>query len=217
MFLFDSYIYDCELQDTKTFTRTLKEFQKIFRKYPRFEPKDAKYIFDNCAKLFRTKQNPTIQANAIKLAKFTVTSTRYMQEHFVDPWQLYRETIFHDKERVRKAGIELVRRYYFGMKINTVPIPDLKIDISQEKREKLKKFLMFNYMHLMYLEKKYMKEHGIWPTKEEIYENPGIFLASSTEDPILKNIRRGVESFGSGKYMNEVMTENGYMYGGYYE
>lgn len=210
MLLLDNYIYDCELQDTKTFTQTLKEFQKIFREYPRFEPKDAKYIFDNCAKLFQTKQDPVIQANAIRLAKFTATSTRYMQKHYVDTWQLYRETIFHKDKRVGKAGKELVGRYYYGMIININPDPALKINTDKKKQEEMKKFLMFNYMHLMYLEKKYMKEHGIWPTGEEVYENPDMFLASNADDLFLKNIRRGIESFGDGRYMGEIMAENGY-------
>lgn len=210
MLLLDNYIYDCELQDTKTFTRTLKEFQKIFREYPRFDPVDAKYLFDKCAKIFRTNENPVAQANAIRLVKFTATSTRYMQKHYVNTWQLYRETIFHKDKRVGKAGGELAERYYYGMVININPDPALKINTAKKKQEEMKKFLMFNYMHLMYLEKKYMKERGIWPTEEETYENPDIFLASSTDDLFLKNLRRGVESFGDGRYMGKVMAENGY-------
>lgn len=215
MTIFTDYIKDCELQDTKMFTQTLKTFQRIFNKYPRFEPKDAKYLFDSCSKLFQTSQNPVIQANAIKLAKFATTSTRFMRSHAHEIWQLYKETVFHENELVRKAGVQFVARYYFGVVVNIDPHPALKIKVPKEKQKELKKFLMFNYLHLMYLEKKYMTERSMWPTEEEVYENPGIFLAMNTKDVFLKNIRRGIESFGTGKYMIEIMTENGYAHSGY--
>jgi hypothetical protein len=96
------------------------------------------------------------------------------------------------------------------MIINIDSDPALKINTTKEKQEEMKKFLMFNYIHLMYLEKKYMKEHGIWPTEEEVYENPDMFLASNTTDLFLKNVRGGVESFGDGRRMRKIMDENGY-------
>lgn len=210
MILLTEYIYDCELQDSKTFTQTLKMFQRMFRKYPRLEPKEAKHLFDSCADLFRTNRDPTIQFNAIRLAKFAVTSTRYMQKHAHEVWQLYKETIFHSNGQVRRAGVQLVARYYFGIVINIDPDPTFKIKVPKRKQEELKKFLMFNYLHLIYLEEKYMTKYNLWPTQEERKNTPEVFLAVNTKDKFLKNIRMGIESFGNGRYMGEIMAENGY-------
>lgn len=193
-------------EDIKTFTQTLKRLEKAKMLYPDLPIKDAKALFADSETIVRKSFNKIARYNALRLAKYAVTTSIFVRRHAEEIWSLYRGTILDADGNVRNAGVSLLGRYYFGMSMATDGYGK-RYRLREEEKNHLERLFAEQFFDLLQLEAQYL--HDNLDVYDEESHCPFVPFASETRDPFLKNIRRGIEEFRSEEHMVKLGEKHG--------
>ena len=207
----------CQTEDQKTFTKTLKEMERSVGGSYCIVGKEGPALFHECARIFeKTKKNET-RYNILRLAKYAAESPATIENNHEEPWEFYLKTMFDPDGRIRMGGLQLLDRYYFGLKIVLFPYRPKYNNKDKEKRlaqiEKIGHFVVEKYIYLQNLEEEFMAKHkhkkGL--TYHDLPDFAGrIPWAADTKNKMLKSIRMGIETFSLKGPLEEIMKQYGY-------
>ncbi|GEM_PF-4883469 len=214
----DAYLDDilerCRTEKPEIFTQTLRQMEKDRGgRYCLLGKSGSKRVFLGCTQIFEKNQNPLVQYNALRLAKFAVDRFKSPDSHYAEPWELYLKTIFHPDGRVRVAGVQFLDRYYFGIGFDLAPSfwrPRKNKQVEEEWMDAVGRFVIEKFFYLQDLEERYMNEHKRLRQGDLPDMGGRLPWASDTHDKFLKSIRMGIEALTLRGPLEELMQKYGF-------
>lgn len=204
----DYYIAACETEDMKTFSNTMKKLEKEYDTYPHFSLEDAESLFNNCQRIFKQNNDPVKRYNALRLAKYAVTSDQFVRinNNYQKIWEFFKNTIFHENGNVRNGGIHLLSRFYFEMTILADGLL-LRKRIPENEIENYQKFVVDMFLYLDKLERDYIAANINIIPKDDLEDESGRPWGGDTKNKYLRTIRRAIEEMDRGTWLRKLLVK----------